>query len=68
MLGISKALRGQQRRRLMDLGIVPGTEIVAELKSASGDPTAYRIKGASIALRKVLSNRIYLVTTSQGIN
>ncbi|MGB5287485.1 MAG: metal-dependent transcriptional regulator [Ignavibacteriaceae bacterium] len=68
VLGISKALRGQQRRRLMDLGIVPGTEIVAELKSASGDPTAYRIKGASIALRKVLSNRIYLVTTSQGIN
>jgi len=68
VLGISKALRGQQRRRLMDLGVVPGTEIVAELKSASGDPTAYRIKGASIALRKILSDRIYLVTTSQGIN
>lgn len=65
VLGISKALRGQQRRRLMDLGVVPGTEIVAEMKSASGDPTAYRIKGASIALRKNLADRIYLVTESE---
>ncbi len=56
VLGISKALRGQQRRRLMDLGVVPGTEIIAEMKSASGDPTAYRIKGASIALRKNLAD------------
>jgi DtxR family Mn-dependent transcriptional regulator len=68
VLGISKALRGQQRRRLMDLGVVPGTEIAAELKSASGDPTAYRIKGASIALRKTLSDRIYLVTDKEGKN
>ena len=68
VLGISKALRGQQRRRLMDLGVVPGTEIVAEMKSVSGDPTAYRIKGASIALRKNLADRIYLVTESEGKN
>ena len=61
VLGISKALRGQQRRRLMDLGVVPGTEIAAEMKSAFGDPTAYRIKGASIALRKKIADRIYLV-------
>ena len=68
VLGISKALRGQQRRRLMDLGVVPGTEIVAEMKSVSGDPTAYRIKGASIALRKNLSDHIYLVTDIEGMN
>jgi DtxR family Mn-dependent transcriptional regulator len=68
VLGISKALRGQQRRRLMDLGVVPGTEIAAEMKSVSGDPTAYRIKGASIALRKNLSDRIYLVTDIKGMN
>ena len=68
VLGISKALRGQQRRRLMDLGVVPGTEIVAEMKSVSGDPTAYRIKGASIALRKNLADRIYLVAESEGRN
>ncbi len=65
VLGISKALRGQQRRRLMDLGIVPGTDIVAEIKGAFGDPTAYRIKGASIALRKKLAERIYLIPESK---
>lgn len=68
VLGISKALRGQQRRRLMDLGVVPGTEITAEMKSASGDPTAYKIKGASIALRKNLADRIYLLPENGGIN
>jgi len=68
VLGISKALRGQQRRRLMDLGVVPGSEVVAEMKSASGDPTAYRIKGASIALRKKLADRIYLVPENAGVN
>ena len=68
ILGISKALRGQQRRRLMDLGVVPGTEVAAEMKSASGDPTAYVIKGASIALRKTLTDRIYLVTDEVGVN
>jgi len=68
VLGISKALRGQQRRRLMDLGIVPGTEVVAEIKGAFGDPTAYRIKGASIALRKKLADWIYLIPENERMN
>jgi DtxR family Mn-dependent transcriptional regulator len=68
VLGISKALRGQQRRRLMDLGVVPGTEVVAEIKGAFGDPTAYRIKGASIALRKKLADWIYLIPENERIN
>jgi len=68
VLGISKALRGHQRRRLMDLGVVPGTEIVAELKGAFGDSTVYKIKGASIALRKNLTDRIYLVSENEGMN
>jgi DtxR family Mn-dependent transcriptional regulator len=61
VLGIAKSLRGQQRRRLMDLGIVPGTEIEAELESITGDPVAYRVKGTTIALRKNQSDKIYLV-------
>jgi len=68
VLGISKALRGQQRRRLMDLGIVPGTEVTAEMKGAFGDPTAYKIKGASIALRKKLADRIYLLSEIESMN
>lgn len=61
VLGIAKSLRGQQRRRLMDLGIVPGTEIEAELESVTGDPVAYRIRGTTVALRKNQADKIYLV-------
>lgn len=49
---ISPACQGPQRRRLLDLGVVPGTVIVPELVSASGDPVAYRLRGALVALRR----------------
>ena len=39
-------------RRLADLGVVPGTRVTCELESPSGDPKAYRIRGALIALRR----------------
>jgi DtxR family Mn-dependent transcriptional regulator len=57
---ISKACRGTQRRRLMDLGIVPGTNISIEMVSAGGDPTAYRIRGAVIALRNDQARHVYI--------
>jgi len=60
VVGISKNCRGMQRRRLMDLGIIPGTVISAELKSASGNPTAYNIRGAMIALRKDQANAVHV--------
>lgn len=49
---LSSECRGAQRRRLLDLGVVPGTSITAEMRSAAGDPIAYRIRGALIALRR----------------
>jgi len=52
VIDISPACQGSQRRRLLDLGVVKGTEIGAELASATGDPVAYRIRGALIALRR----------------
>jgi len=52
VVGIAAVCRGLQRRRLLDLGIVPGTLVTSELASSGGDPTAYRIRGALIALRK----------------
>jgi len=61
VMAISKRCRGQQRRRLMDLGVVPGTEIEAEMKSIGGDPVAYRIRGTSIALRKDQAEKIFLM-------
>jgi len=58
--GLSPACRGLQRRRLMDLGIVPGSIIEAEMRSPGGDPTAYRIRGATIALRREHADLVFL--------
>lgn len=62
VVGLSNALRGLQRRRMLDFGIVPGAKITAQLKSLSGDPTAYEIRGTTIALRKNQSDHIYIKT------
>jgi DtxR family Mn-dependent transcriptional regulator len=51
VLAVSRRCRGAERRRLLDLGILPGTILRAELRSPNGDPTAYRVRGALIALR-----------------
>jgi DtxR family Mn-dependent transcriptional regulator len=51
IISISRRCRGPERRRLMDLGILPGTMIRAEVTSPTGDPTAYRVRDALIALR-----------------
>jgi DtxR family Mn-dependent transcriptional regulator len=49
---ISPACRGLERRRLMDIGLVPGTAVSLEMRSPMGDPMAYQIRGATIALRR----------------
>jgi DtxR family Mn-dependent transcriptional regulator len=64
---LSSNCRGAQRRRLLDLGVVPGTEIEAELPSASGDPVAYRIRGALIALRRQQAEWIEVAPVAAGI-
>lgn len=43
---------GANRRRMMDLGILPGTHIEVEMQSPLGDPTAYLVRGAVVALRR----------------
>lgn len=51
---------GAVRRRMLDLGIINGTEIEPLYKSPSGNPTAYAIRGAVIALRSDVSHRIFV--------
>ena len=51
---------GLPRRRLLDLGFVPGTEVEAVMRSPGGDPTAYRVRGAMIALRSKEAKEIDL--------
>lgn len=61
VVAIMPRCRGMERRRMMDLGILPGTEIQAELISPSGAPTAYRVRGALIALRNEQADLIQIV-------
>lgn len=51
---------GPTRRRMLDLGFVRGTDVLALRKSPLGDPTAYKIRGAVIALRQEEASYIYI--------
>lgn len=59
--GLSPACRGPERRRLLDLGFVPGTEVAVDLVSPLGDPVAYRVRGAVVALRREQAGQIRVV-------
>lgn len=64
--GISRACRGQARRRLLDLGMVPGTLIRAELESYGGDPVAYLVRGTLVALRRSQAEQIFVRPKGRG--
>lgn len=54
----SVELEGLLRRRVMDLGVLPGTKIQCVRKSPAGDPIAYRVRDTTIALRSDDAGRI----------
>ena len=60
IVNLSPSIVGGERRRLLDLGLVPGTRIEREFDSMLGSPTAYRVRGATIALRKEQADRIFV--------
>ena len=47
-------------RRLTDLGLVRGTRVTCVLRSPAGDPCAYLIRGALIALRRADADGVWL--------
>lgn len=57
---ISKEIRGERRRRLLDLGFVKGAKVEIDLPNPLGEPKAFRIKGTSIALRNNQSSKILI--------
>ena len=44
--------KGQIRRRLMDMGVVRGSEVLVERVAPLGDPIEIKIKDYSLTLRK----------------
>ena len=57
---ISPACQGPERRRLLDLGLVPGTVVTAELAGIFRQPVAYRIRDALVALRREQADWIFI--------
>lgn len=57
---------GASRRRMLDLGLIIDTVVEALLKSPAGDPVAYYIRGAVIALRSEDAGKIIVQANPLG--
>lgn len=49
---------GLIRRRLLDLGLIPGTIVEVVQKSPFEDPVAYLIRGTVIAIRSEVAEKV----------
>ena len=60
--GILKELcvTGSMQRRMIDLGFVEGTRIKCVGRSPAGDPCAYLVRGAVIAIRLADAQRVFV--------
>ncbi len=48
------------RRRLLDMGLVRGAEVVMVRKSPLGDPIEFQVKGYNLSLRKRECENVYV--------
>jgi len=48
------------KRRLLDMGLVKGTEVTMIRKAPLGDPIEFLVKGYNLSLRKVESDNVYV--------
>jgi len=62
--GLSKSCYGPERRRLLDIGIVPGTKICCAFQSPFGSPRSYQIRGTLFAFRSEQADKILLTPSS----
>lgn len=56
---------GSVRRRMLDLGLIHNTIVKPLIKSPAGDPVAYEIRGAVIALRSEEASQILVESVPQ---
>lgn len=56
---------GSMRRRLLDMGLIEGTHVECLGHSPCGDPSAYWIRGAVIAIRGEDGRRV-LIEAEEG--
>ena len=59
-------LPGDDARRLMELGFLPGARITAGLSAPGGDPRVFQVDGSEIALRRETAKRLKVRRTPAG--
>jgi len=61
--GVVSKLVGDReiRRRLLDMGLTRGTEILVVRKAPLGDPVEFLLKGYNLSLRKKESENVYVL-------
>src|SRR6185369_8093939 len=61
-------LPGEDARRLMELGFLPGTRITAGLSAPGGDPRVFQVDGSEIALRRETARLLKVKLDHPGSN
>ena len=56
----------EDARRLMELGFVPGTRIIAGFSAPGGDPRVFQVDGSEIALRRDTARRLKVRKPAQA--
>ena len=51
-------LPGDDARRLMELGFLPGATVTAGLSAPGGDPRVFQVDGSEIALRRETARKL----------
>ena len=61
-------LPGEDARRLMELGFLPGTRITAGLSAPGGDPRVFQVDGSEVALRRETARKLKVRLSSKPRN
>ncbi len=62
ILEIAPHCRGFERRRLTDLGLVPGSVVERAERAPFGGPVAFRLRGVTMALRPATASMVTVET------
>jgi Fe2+ transport system protein FeoA len=55
-------------RRLMELGFLPGSRVVAARSAPGGDPRVFEVDGSEIALRLDTATNLHLQHSSEAVS
>ena len=61
-------LPGEDARRLMELGFLPGASITAGQSAPGGDPRVFQVDGSEIALRRETARKLKVRLSSKPRN